>query len=350
MTKDYQIVFVQLGRAKAEHLWKNISSIKSEWPDCEVVLIADSSEYLKRASMLGIEIWEYLPSQEISELIRNSPHNPDFREGFWNYSLLRLFAVLEYSSARPEISLIHLESDITVFPNFPFKTLSMRSKPSWLRFNESHDVGSIFTVPGAEAANQLKFFFIEELKSNPFLTDMTLLNCVSTKHPESVELLPVARDSNDPLIRSGELDTPESERISSLFSVYNGIFDSAPIGMWLLGQDPRNHFGKIIRFRDLAESYIQPRLTNYTFDSRNQTLVTGSGVQIFNLHVHSKEPSYFDNRRAHRIEIRVKDSADRSKSISFSTKAFYALSMDYVKRNGVSGITKKIKSYFKICF
>lgn len=347
MKKDFQIIFVQLGIAKADHLWKNISLIKNEWPIYEIVLIADSDKYLKKANKLGISNWKYIPEEGISVLMRQSSHNQDFRQGFWNYSLLRLFAVLEYSKTNPEISLIHLESDITVFPSFPFTALSTRPLPTWLRFNESHDVGSIFTVPGAEAAMRLKEIFVDELKQNPSLTDMTLLNCVSRRHPELVEFLPVAADMEDHLIRKAERSTDEAKRITSSYEIYDGIFDSAPIGMWLLGQDPRNHLGRIVRFRELPESYIQPQLPKYTFDSQSQTLTTSTGAQIFNLHVHSKEISYFDNRRARKIEARVRDSEYARNESTFDIKSFFALATDFYKRKGISGIAKKIKLLFK---
>jgi hypothetical protein len=345
MKKDFQIIFVQLGSAKAAHLWKNISSIKNKWPEYDVVLITDSNEHVKKAKKLKIGIWEFVPTQEISDLMSNSAHNHEFRQGFWNYSVLRLFAVLEYSNIRPQTSLIHLESDVTVFPNFPFSTLSSRPLPTWLRFNESHDVGSIFTIPDVDAAKWLKQTFIKELKKNSSLTDMTLLNCVSRRYPELMEFLPVAADPSDPLIRYADRNSPEAERITETSSIYNGIFDSAPIGMWLLGQDPRNHLGRIIRFKELAESYIQPQFTKYSFNSDAQTLVTSTGTQIFNLHVHSKEISYFDSRRGRKIAARVKDSINATKTSTFNFRSFLALSTDFFNRNGIFGVIRKIKSF-----
>ena len=347
MKKDYEVVFVQLGKAKAEHLWKSISLIQDNWPNMKLRLITDSTEHKRRATKIGITVWEYVPSQELSELMSRSSHNNDFRDGFWNYSILRLFAILDYSNTKPTTALIHLESDITVFPNFPFDQLAGRPLPTWLSFNETHDVGSIFTIPGVEAAQWLRKTFMEELQSNPSLTDMTLLNRISRKSPELMEFLPVASDLNDIFIRSTERATLEGEKICRSFTSFGGIFDSAPIGMWLLGQDPRNHLGRIMRYRALEESYIQPQLIDFSFDSDTQTLATSAGAPIFNLHVHSKELSYFDNRRPRRIKNRVNESRTLSKASIFDVKAFYAMAKDYIKRNGVLATPRKIRTFFK---
>ena len=160
-----------------------------------------------------------------------------------------------------------------------------------------------------------------------------------------MEFLPVAAGTSDPLIRNADRNSVEAERITRTFEIYNGIFDSAPIGMWLLGQDPRNHLGRIIRFKELAESYIQPQSTKYTFNLDAQTLVTSTGTQIFNLHVHSKEISYFNSRRGRKIAARVKDSINPTKTSTFNFKSFFALSRDFFNRNGILGVIRKIRSF-----
>jgi hypothetical protein len=216
-----------------------------------------------------------------------------------------------------------------------------------MRFNESHDVGSIFYIPDSISAKELKSVFVKILSENPSLTDMTLLNTVARKYTSLATYLPVASSSQSTIIREDIRGLGEANSLAQNYDVFQGVFDIAPIGMWLLGQDPRNHLGRILRFRELAESYIQPQSTKYTFDSGQQTLTTSTGEQIFNLHVHSKEISYFGNRRAQKIMSRVNESIIGAKSSAFDIRSFVALSRDFFERNGIRGIHKKIKSFLK---
>jgi hypothetical protein len=174
------------------------------------------------------------------------------------------------------------------------------------------------------------------------------LNTFARLHPDSFLYLPVAVNGYDGLIRRDIAGNSESVGITENFALFNGIFDSAPLGMWLLGQDPRNHLGRIVRYRELPESYIQPQQVQINFDETKNTLYINSQVPIFNLHVHSKEVKYFGDGWRRAIKSRVRDSHKLSLSSGFSIRAFGKLSTDYLKRNGVRAIPRGFAKLFKL--
>ena len=347
MAANLEIVFVHLGGAIAKHLWANINGIQNIWPDVRITLISDAKRNLERAQLLGVNAFEFKTNSELGRVIESSGHNSNFRQGFWNYSILRLFAVLQYSESKPHSPLIHLESDILILPNFPIEKLANLNKPSWMKFNETHDVGSVFTVPNAIYSQSLATKLLEILSQDRNLTDMTLLSKFAEKYPDLMTYLPVASSAQDLSLQANLRGSAEAAKTAENFQVFNGIFDSAPLGMWLLGQDPRNHLGRLLRYRVLPESYVQAQTLDFEFDSELIALRTRARVQIFNLHVHSKELKYFKANRWDGIERRVIKSRSSRGKISFSLGAFCQLALDFHKRNGIQSIPRKILSLIR---
>jgi hypothetical protein len=180
------------------------------------------------------------------------------------------------------------------------------------------------------------------------LTDMTLLSTFARKYPDLVCYLPVSAGSNDDSLRFDVRNSTEALQLGRNFVIFEGIFDSAPLGMWLLGQDPRNHLGRILRFRNLPESFIQAQAIGFEFNSDLKILTTKSQIPIFNLHVHSKELKYFKSKRCKAIERKVANSRNYRSDTSYSIKALMQLCLDFYKRNGIASFPKKILSFLKL--
>ena len=131
---------------------------------------------------------------------------------------------------------------------------------------------------------------------NPGTTDMKILGLLKSQHPDLVRIL-----ASFP-IKETTAYSPIDQTIRDDFEyseyLFNGFFDSADIGQYLLGDDPRNHRGmKYIR-RELATSYLKAGLLQYTFSKERQFigLASGSTKRIYSLHVHSKNPKVFSKR------------------------------------------------------
>jgi hypothetical protein len=347
MRSDFELVFVHLGTAKASHLWANIKSIRKTLPHIPIIFVGDETANLDRAKRLGIETFQFSLDVDLERAMARSKHNLTFREGFWSYSILRLFALLKYSESKPNSPLIHIESDISIMPNFPFVKLAQLEKPSWMKFNETHDVGSIFTVPNAKHSKALSAIFYQLFLEDGSLTDMTLLSTFARKYPDLMCYLPVSEGSNDDYLRIDARDTTKSAQLSKNFALFEGIFDSAPLGMWLLGQDPRNHLGRILRSRNLSESFIQAQSIGFEFDRKLGILKTKTQIPIFNLHVHSKELKYFNLGKLKAIDQKVVDAKANRLRTSFSMRAFMKLCIDFYMRNGIMSVPKKVLSFVK---
>jgi hypothetical protein len=172
---------------------------------------------------------------------------------------------------------------------------------------------------------------------------MTLLSLVKKIHPLEITYLPVVPSAKSRAIRNDIRDTKSVEDLTSNYELFQGIFDSAPIGMWLLGQDPRNYLGKIVRHRDLPESYVQAQEFDYSFEN---SLIVDEKICIYNLHVHSKELRYFSGK-FQALKSRVADAKNQDHSTAISLRSYLSITRDYIKRNGLASIPKKVLSLIK---
>jgi hypothetical protein len=343
MRKQIQIVLVHLGTSQATHLWKNIGYLRKQWPQLKITLIGDQLSTEKKSNDLGISYVDYQPNETEKNLVFSTNHDSSFRKGFWNYSLLRLFAVIRFAEEKETGVVLHIESDVLLMENFPFNVFTELTKPAWLRFNESHDVASIFAIPNKQTALWLRSRFYELLSNGKHLTDMTLLSQISHEEAQRVELLPIAHNEKDLILRKSEISKDELTRVTENYDKYGGVFDSAPIGMWLLGQDPRNHKGKLKRFINLSHSFIQPNQVKLQSIEKERQIMYDQGTPIFDLHVHSKELKYFTNSKA--LFISTQSSQTLTKAERFLPFTFLRITLDYFNRRGlIKGIIAGVKN------
>ncbi len=328
------LVFVHLGPTLPKHLLYNLHGMHEMRPNQEIVLIHDNelSTGKKRKIPHGVRTFLYKSEDDIVRALTDHAYNKNFRNGFWQISLIRIFALLQFQLLTGTKGVIHIESDVVLFKNFPWEKFESLQELAWLQFNENRDVAAILFSPNPSSASWLR----EEIKSaileDNELTDMKVLSKISNAHPKKVILLPIAPTPDSGLFNA---DISEKARLrNSLGSDYfGGIFDSAPIGMWTLGQDPRNHQGVIRKGISLLDSYVQPeKLT--TDSSFGDRLMTESGIPIFNIHIHCKEPKYFKSTN---FTLAIADVCKATKGeleSHFSSRAFLENGFDFIKRNG----------------
>jgi len=249
-----------------------------------------SSKHEKKVLSSGAIPYFYTTNSRDEALLNRMAHNREFRGGFWRYTLERIFAIEAWHCNFPNEGVFHLESDILLFPNFPWGEISKGSRLSWLRFNESHDVAAIIYSPKYMESQWLAELVRENIEKNFELTDMTVLSVISRKEKERVRILPS-------LLNESSVENFELKSASTVSGPFEGIFDPAAIGMWLLGQDPRNHRGLLIKFREMDESWVKPGHWRFKFSSKDGlSIATRIGNQsIFNLHVHCKGSVYFSD-------------------------------------------------------
>jgi hypothetical protein len=156
---------------------------------------------------------------------------------------------------------------------------------------------------------------------------MTILGKYWLEKPKEIAILP----SLPPVYKAG---TVEHSQVSASenYSIFNGIFDPLTYGMYLLGEDPKNNFGKII-FGSKPSNHL---ISNLDFELKQKEdlllLVLGEKeFPIFCLHVHSKNERIFQSSLRKKEIARSILLATNSK-VKFSISTFSHLAINALRR------------------
>lgn len=290
-----EIVFVHLGRNIPEHLVENFLSFKARFPGLEVkLIISDDCKVPKNLNSNHI-YFDY--SDRRDPLFLNFDHDLKFRNQFWRKSIERLLAVCEYQINNLNTAVLHFESDILVLPNFPFHNFERISSIAWQNYNDDRDVASILYIPNKNSSSWLYEKLSEQISKDKTVTDMSALREIRRAYPTVCHIIPNLPAGN--ILANNlnhlTLSAPQANCVQT-----NGVFDSAQIGMWLLGMDPRNTYG-VLRIHDRGildggEAPIDPSRMSYSIDGigeLNAIFEDGKTYPIFSLHVHSKDLQLF---------------------------------------------------------
>jgi hypothetical protein len=327
-----RIVFVHLGDAESPHLWANVSSILRLHPNINIDIVLSSQKIKKINHDLRIKYFTYSPKKEVTEILDKLENDTSYRHNFWRHSTERLIAVAEHQSNFPNDSLLHLESDVFLLPQFPFHQFESITKLCWSKFEKSRDVGAVLFVPNPLQARWLKDKILESLQISAQLNDMVILNYISTKYPNQVYILP-STHSNKSFLFIKDTDMTKEERVamSSNYDHFTGVFDGAAIGIWLTGSHPINSFGITKRYDTWTllqnHTYIDPSKVTYEFSKDKGLWINDGGrkVQIFSLHIHSKNLTIFQEKWDLVLDKFTKESNAKKIRRSFSFWIFVHL-------------------------
>ena len=327
------LIFAHLNTKVPKYVWVNMRRTVREFPSLRVVLISNLEVNLLKAEALGIVARAYKADLELLDMLANRTLNAEFRNGFWETSILRLFAYLEYVESNDSPA-IHIESDILLMSDFPWEKLSRLKKLAWLQFNGERDVAALITCPNSIEAKWLNVNLRKEIKLNRTCTDMTLLSEISKKNKDKVDLLPIAPKSTSKLLHS-DSTTETRAANSALYSELGGIFDGAALGMWLYGQDARNNFGLLKRHVNLVESYIDTSNLQVVYNTGDLFYVEDNQAhKIFNLHLHSKIEMDFGKLWKLRLRFNTKLASWTNELITFAPRKFLELVQDHIEKHG----------------
>jgi len=293
--KHIEIVYVQIGTAKAPHLIANIKLVRSMFPNMLINCVVSKNSITHNSLPDYVNAIMYKPNNLIDSILNKKSIDIRFRDGFWRYTFERLLALHEAHICRPNSSLIHIESDILIFPNFPFNSFRKVTSICWLPFNESRDAASLMYFPTLNKSLDFHVDLKNLLGRSKQINDMEALRTLRAQFPQKYQLLP----SSD--VEFKKLTNVSNNEDLRLQKVFDGIFDSAPIGMWLTGIDPRNNFGVTHFFATNTIKKLGTRInpSAYPLHLRNEgNLVFKNGsklLNVYNLHVHSKSNKIFSN-------------------------------------------------------
>ena len=240
---NLEILFIHLGESPCQHLWLNLKRTAQLFPALQINLILDSKIHLKKVpTQINTIFW----SDSTDDKYWGKNRDLIFRRGFWKHSINRLFALEFFHNIIGEKSILHIESDVILLPNFPWKDVSQLDQLFWQPYNSQRDVASLVFSPSLETTAMLRQELMESLQANPLHTDMSILKEISMKENMSRKYFPILNRSLPSLRNQNyELHSRRFEEFEN-DDFLEGIFDSAAIGMWLLGHDPRNTYGKFL--------------------------------------------------------------------------------------------------------
>lgn len=297
-------VLVQLGSKPPKFFWMNIKHLRRTFPDSLITVISDSKQTLNTAINFDCDTYLYAQSDQVKQIFHNHAYAKDFRNGFWQYSSIRLFALLDYVSSSNIRNVLHLESDVLLFANFPLKQVMSHDGLMWCNYNEQRDVAAIMYIQNSQYAKWMLHKLYEIYRLDSTQTDMSALRTLAIQHPKKITYFD---DGSRKL--SSEKSSYKVARDSSknLFgSELEGVFDGATIGMWLTGEDPRNHKGYLVRLNHLDEGSIDLRNLKFNVDGISLgVLKEGTQIPIYNLHIHSKNRLLFSRKNIQILKLYV---------------------------------------------
>ena len=292
-TKDIEFVFIQLGEELPSHLFPNLALVHQMFPLSRINLVTSRKVDIGNEISKFVSQTEYESNPTLNKLFELKSRNRSFRNGFWRYSLERLFAIADLHEKRPDKSFLHVESDVLLLPGFPLQNFTRLKKIGWMSVDPEKDIASLMYFPDVAGSQSFLDDLLEFMTNTESPTDMKALNHLRLQNPDKYCLLPTSNQDLPELHASFSRESA----VESIFG--NGIFDAAGIGMWLTGFDPRNNYGftKYFATEDLrnARFFVDPSAytLEITQDGRLFYKTGSANIQVYNLHIHSKSLSIF---------------------------------------------------------
>ncbi len=280
MEKSPKLVFVFLGSKIPKYAQANLKLIRETFLDVEIYLISDNPS--NRDVVEGVLFYQVPDLQNLwPEIHENISHDLAFRNGFWFSSIARFKAIRELMATGIDGPIIHLELDVFLFPDFPLSLFSAISQElAFTIASPTEGSAAILYVKDISSADKLVSVSEDICLNSPGSTDMTVLREIFDRGLISTLILP----------------STISDVLNDENRWMNFIFDPSSWGMYLLGQDPRNHRGRLIFSRTEVHHYIHPDDFNLRFESGNLFVEDPTNrVQLANLHVHSKDLRVFNS-------------------------------------------------------
>lgn len=270
-----KVVYVYTGQNLPKYVVDSLRQVRQRFPKLDLWFISDSPKSLTQVARIGLNTWQCSDPQITFGSIRDSLDHPmKFRNAFWFRTLARFFILRDFMKLHPQESILHIECDVWLAPNFPFHLFeSCTSALAFPLISSSEAAASTLFIHDLSAAEFLTFRSLEIITNDSSTTDMRILSQIGHEHPDLVFELP-------------------SETATETFL---GIIDPAPWGMYLFGVDPRNHQGVLKLYEEHPGFSTKLGTTRFQVGEENSLTVElkGRTFSIFSLHIHSKDKRIF---------------------------------------------------------
>ena len=295
------ILLVHLGSSKPRWLIPSIRALQTCHGPTSVAVLAESSAVLRDAEKTGAAAIHYSSTRESDiQLARALGHSEGFRSGFWLHSTRRLMALAE-ASRQLGGPLIHVETDVIALRDLRLTGKFLDRPIAFPILSQGHGSGSVIYVRDLEAAHWLREQTMTTAARGRATNDMQILWHISKSNPEMVQELPsVSQDTGvgRQMVAQARQVEPNTGLAASAQSTW-GIFDSAAIGQFLLGPDPRNNRWGM---RPIGRNYGPASSSAVVWSQLDLDEVSGlfwiqglARLPVITLHVHSKDLRAFNH-------------------------------------------------------
>jgi hypothetical protein len=314
------IAIVYLGKNVPTYVYRNLAKMVRDFPDHPTYFVSDNEAALSKAKLTGSKVFKVdMNNQSAAELVTNLKHPRDFRKGFWLYTTGRFFALEELSKFLNE-PIIQVEADVLLLSMFPLSKFIPINTICYPLESLNTGAASIFFIPNQTSIKEFNKFILTATEKNGFETDMTLLGSYYAQYPDKVTILP----SIPPVAK--QLDAKNKlYDASKNYHDFEGLFDPLTYGLYLLGEDPKNNYGKII-FGSKPKLHLISSL-DLDFKVELNSLYLKFNSQeypIYCLHIHSKNLKVF-NSKTSTFELEKSIIFAKKNRIKFSFAAFFYL-------------------------
>lgn len=285
-------MFVHIGAKVPKHLVINLKRTIKLFPEHSVVLITLPKTIIPIISDLTKV--DFLPNALYLNINSKLSHPKEFRDNFWANTLIRFLALHSYM-VQIQQEFIHVESDVILSQDFPFdKFSSIEKSMAFPIVDSKQGIASVLYLKNVVAAEALINVIEFEIENNPQTTDMLVLKSLYDRAHHLVQILPTGPSTSKNF--SGDENDKTLIEIRKSFKNVGGIIDGRNIGVYLFGDDPRNHRGKRINRLTLPDDYLNPRSLKFVYSPTREFIdvdASDCSIPIYSLHIHSKNLSLF---------------------------------------------------------
>ena len=292
----------------------NISYLQRTFPREKIWLISDNDLNLEIGKRFGLKVWKCTNPIISWEALRNSGLDLNYREGFYSYSLGRFSALNEFMKSQTNESVLHVEADVWLAPNFPFREIeNIKEEIAFTLEQKGIVIPSTIFIKNSESMLRLFAYLTEALSKGFTPIDMFLLSLYENTFPERVHILPSVFP--DKLGFNDSLDVETKNQILLNHRKYEGIFDSSTWGQFLFGIDPKNYLGIRMIYKVQEKHAAKIKGVRFQITSEgNLALIRGSThIFLYSLHIHSKDVRVFLENEHRFFRDRIQGNSYRTK-------------------------------------
>jgi hypothetical protein len=307
-TESPLLVFVHLGERIPKYTLANFNYIKSKFNDISLWVITDSLRISRKLQKNGLQTF-YVDNRQINEEFydENLSHSKEFRGKFWYRTIQRFDAIAVFQQVHKN-PIIHLENDIWIAKDFPFKKFDeLKGSIAFPLLNESEGVASVLFLRSEESSKQLVQLVHQLVQRDSTNTDMSILGQIAN--------LGLMNFSSLPTLPPNQIKEIREKVFSENFEIFNGCFDAAAYGVYYLGTDPRNARGVSHLYTWRKEHNLPFGISDVIYIAESSSIrITALEFEysLFCLHNHSKNAKIWGHKRDRYLNshLKVKQRGD----------------------------------------